>query len=93
MNHTPIQHVLAATVGAGAMFILTAQPLPREPCEPVELVRFVGPEPDIHIIESSAFGVSQDAWLTQFASDEPVVAQEEDEPIRHHRWRRRHGRS
>lgn len=93
MTNTPIQHVLAATVGAGAMFILTVQPLPQSACEPVELVRFVDSKPEIHIIEASAFGVSQDAWLQQFAAEQPVVAQEEDEPVRpHHRWRR-HGRS
>lgn len=86
-----IQNVLAATLGAGAMFILTAQPLPQSTCEPVELVRFTGPPPEIHIIEANAFGVSQDAWLQQFEGDEPIVAQEE-EPVRRHRWRR-HGRS
>lgn len=92
MTNPPLSLILAATVGAGAMFILTVQPLPQSACEPVELVRFVDSKPEIHIIEANSFGVSQDAWLQQFDAGEPVVAQEEDEPVRHpHRWRR-HGR-
>lgn len=90
---TFISHVIGATIGAGVVFIFAVQPQQQPPCEPIEMVRFVGQQPEIHIIESNAFGVSQDAWLTQFASDEPVVAQEEDEPVRPRRWRRRHGRS
>lgn len=91
--HTHLTYILAATLGAGAMFSMQP-PLPQS-CEPVELLRFVGKEPEIHVIEPTTFGRSQDEWLAQFAEAEPehsVVASDEDEPVRRHHRRRRHGR-
>lgn len=88
MNHTPITLILAATLGAGAMFSIQP-PLPQA-CEPVELLRFVGKEPEIHVVSETTYGRSTGDWLQQF-DDEPVAVATDEEPP-HHRRRRRHGR-
>jgi hypothetical protein len=77
--------ILAGTLGAGAMLVVH-QPLPPA-CEPIELVRFVGSSPEIHIIESATFGRPADEWLTQF--DDGVRPEQDEEPLPHRR--RRHG--
>ena len=92
--HSPITYIFWATIGAGFFFLVAVQPEAQQACEPVELVRFVGSQPAIHVIEQPTFGRSSGDWFQQFAEAEPkpeVVAADEDEPVRHHR-RRRHGR-
>lgn len=94
MNY-PLPLVFAGILGAGAMLVLTPQPLPAA-CEPVELVRFVSSPPEIHVVKTPAFGRSPSEWLAQFAGGpeplpELVMASEPEEPTRHHR-RRRHAR-
>ena len=84
-NLQPLTILLAATLGAGAMFSIQP-PLPQA-CEPVELVRFVGPQPEIHIVQEPVFGRPAVEWLAQF--DEEPAAQEDKEPPRR---RRRHVR-
>jgi hypothetical protein len=84
MNQTPITLILAATLGAGAMFAIQP-PLPPV-CEPVELLRFVGREPEIHVVSETTYGRSTADWLQQFEDTPPVA---EEQPVRR---RRRHGR-
>lgn len=84
--HDPLPVILAGTLGAGAMLVI--QPLPQPPsCEPVELVRFVGEKPEIHVVRTTDFGRSTDDWLQQYAE-----AETEREPDTIVRRRRRHGR-
>lgn len=87
MNHNPLTFIFAATLGAGAMF--SVQPPLPPACEPVELLRFVGPQPEIHVVETPAFGRPTVEWLSQF--EEPAAAPAPDEePVRYRR--RRHAR-
>lgn len=82
----PLPVILAGTLGAGAMLVI--QPLPPAPaCEPVELVRFVGPEPEIHVVQATSWGRGSDDWLTQFEDDRADA-----EPDTIVRRRRRHVR-
>lgn len=85
MSHTPLTIILAATLGAGAMFSIQP-PLPQA-CEPVELLRFVGPQPEIHVIAEPTFGRPAVEWLQQYEEAEP-----EQESENYIRRRRRHGR-
>ncbi len=87
MNHAPLTLILAATLGAGAMFAMQP-PLPQA-CEPVELLRFVGKEPEIHIVSETTYGRSVTDWLQQF--EEPVAVATDEDPTPRRR-RRRHGR-
>lgn len=80
--------LLAGTLGAGAMLVLQPPPTPPA-CEPVELVRFVGAQPEIHIVDTTTFGRSTQDWLTQFeAAVEPAPEEEPTQPRRrrHVRW-------
>jgi hypothetical protein len=92
----PLPYIISAIIGAGAMFVVTVQPLPQEACEPIELVRFVGNQPEIHVIEQTTFGRGSDDWLQQFTqetnADPETVAEDDPAPRRRHHWRRRHGR-
>jgi hypothetical protein len=87
MSDTPITLILAGTLGAGAMLVLQP-PLPPPVCEPVELVRFVGPQPEIHIVQEAVFGRPTVEWLTQFDEELDPQESEEHPPQR----RRRHAR-
>lgn len=84
----PLPLIFAGTLGAGAMLVMQPPPAPQA-CEPIELVRFVGPAPEIHIIREPVFGRPPVEWLAQFEEPEPVVVAD-DEPVK--RRRRRHAR-
>jgi len=90
MTHPPITYLFWATIGAGFMFMFAIQPQAQQSCDPVELVRFVGPQPEIHMVSETTYGRSTADWLQQFDTEQTIG--EDDGPGRIKRWRRRHGR-